>query len=80
MYVCYRKFRTYRKLTKQLSVTPMPHRACVSCSVQSSSLRPHGLWPARLVGCHFLLQGIFPTQGSNPHLLCLLLYRAILYC
>ena len=20
------------------------------------------------VGCHFLLQGIFPTQGSNPHL------------
>ena len=21
------------------------------------------------VGCHFLLQGIFPTQGSNPHLL-----------
>ena len=24
------------------------------------------------VGCHFLLQGIFPTQGSNPSLLCLL--------
>ena len=24
------------------------------------------------VGCHSLLQGIFPTQGSNPHLLCLL--------
>ena len=24
------------------------------------------------VGCHFLLQGVFPTQGSNPHLLCLL--------
>ena len=23
-------------------------------------------------GCHFLHQGIFPTQGSNPHLLCLL--------
>ena len=21
------------------------------------------------VGCHFLLQGIFPTQGRNPHLL-----------
>ena len=20
------------------------------------------------VGCHFLLQGIFPTQGSNPGL------------
>ena len=24
------------------------------------------------VGCHALLQGIFPTQGSNSHLLCLL--------
>ena len=24
------------------------------------------------VGCHALLQGIFQTQGSNPHLLCLL--------
>ena len=23
------------------------------------------------VGCHFLLQGIFPTQRSHPHLLCL---------
>ena len=47
-------------------------------------LRLHGLWPARLlcswnfpskntgVGCHFLLQGIFLTQGSNLHLLYLL--------
>ena len=24
------------------------------------------------MGCHAFLQGIFPTQGSNPHLLCLL--------
>ena len=24
------------------------------------------------VGCHFLLQGFFPTQGSNLHLLHLL--------
>ena len=40
----------------------------------------HGLQPTRLLclwdfpgrntgmGCHFLLQGIFPTQGSNPGL------------
>ena len=28
------------------------------------------------VGYHFLLQGIFPTQGSNPHLLRLLLRQA----
>ena len=46
----------------------------------SNSLRPHGLYPTTLlclcdfpgkstgVGCHFLLQGIFPTQGSNPGL------------
>ena len=28
------------------------------------------------VGCHFLLQGIFPTQGLNPRLLCLLHWQA----
>ena len=28
------------------------------------------------LGCHFLLQGIFPTQGSNPCLLCLLQWQA----
>ena len=51
------------------------------CSGVSDSLQPHGLQPARLlcpwdspgknpgVGCHALLQGIFPTQGSNPGLL-----------
>ena len=27
-------------------------------------------------GCHALLQGIFPTQGSNPCFLCLLHWRA----
>ena len=31
------------------------------------------------MGCHFLLQGIFPTQGSNPSLLCLLHCRRIVY-
>ena len=43
---------------------------------RSSSLQPHGLQPSRLlspgkntgVGFHDLLQGRFPTQGSNPHL------------
>ena len=42
-----------------------------------NSLRPHGLQPARFlcqgkntrVGCHALLQGIFPTLGLNPGLL-----------
>ena len=35
----------------------------------------HGILQARKntgVGCHALLQGIFLTQGSNQHLLCLL--------
>ena len=45
----------------------------VSCSVVPNSLWLHGLQPT---SCHFLLQGIFPTQGSNP---CLLHCRQILY-
>ena len=47
-----------------------------SCSVMSNSLRPRGLYSPRNspgqntgVGTHSLLQGIFPTQGSNPSLL-----------
>ena len=31
------------------------------------------------VGCHALLQGIFQTQGWNPHLLHLLHCRRVLY-
>ena len=53
----------------------------VSRSIVPDSLRPHGLQPTRFlcpwdfpgkdigVGCHFLLQGIFPTQGWSPGLL-----------
>ena len=59
----------------------------LSCWVVSDSLQQHG--PARLLvhedspgrntgmGFHVLLQGIFPTQGSNP---CLLHCRQIIYC
>jgi len=46
-----------------------------SCSVVSDSLRPHGLYspwnsPGQNTGMYILsfLQGIFPTQGSNPGL------------
>ena len=31
------------------------------------------------MGCQAFLQGTFPTQGSNPCLVCLLHYRQILY-
>ena len=53
----------------------------VSCSVTSSLYEPHGLLSTRLLcpwdfpvkstemGSHYLLQGIFLTQGSNPTLL-----------
>ena len=56
------------------------HGACWVASVLSDFVT-YGLWPPRLlcpwdspgentgVGCHFLLQGIFQTQGSNPRLL-----------
>ena len=56
-----------------LNTIPCVIRCVLSHSVVSDSLRPFGLQPARLlcpwdspgkntgVGCHFLLQGIFPT-------------------
>ena len=61
----------------------------VSCSVMSDSLQPEGMYPSRLlclwnspgknpgVGSPYLLQDIFPTQGSN---LGVLHFRWILYC
>ena len=54
----------------------LPSKTSV-CSVVSNSLWPHGRWPTRLlcprnftgkntgVGCHFLHQGIFLTQGAS---------------
>ena len=55
-----------------------------SRSIVSDSMRPHGLYSSwnspgqnTGVGCLFLLQGIFPTQGSNsglPH--CRLSHKA----
>ena len=67
----------------------------VNHSVMSNSLQPHGLQLVRLLcpwdfpgkntgmDYHFLLQRIFPTQGSNPDLLhcrqiCSLSYREVL--
>ena len=56
-----------------------------SCSVMSNPLQSHGLQSTKLLcswispsrntgmGCHFLLQGIFPTQGLNS---CLLPWQA----
>ena len=54
----------------------------LSLSVVSDSLRPHEPYaPLSVefltgknteVSCHFLFQGILPTQGSNLYLVCLL--------
>ena len=68
-----------------LKIFPLCGLCVPICSVMSDFLQPHGLQPAKLlclwdfpgkttrVSCHFLLQGIFPTQGSN---LCLLHWQA----
>ena len=49
----------------------------VDYSPPGSSVRADSPGKNTGVGCHALLQGIFPTQGLNPHLLhC----RQILYC
>ena len=57
---------------------------CLAAKLCPTPWQPRGLQPARLlcpwdfpdkntgVGCHFLLQGIFLSQGSN---LCLLLWQ-----
>ena len=65
------------------SLHPPPHPTSESESEVAEScltLRSFGLWPTRLlrpwdfpgkhteVGCHFLLQEIFQTQGSNSGL------------
>ena len=61
---------------------------CLAAHSCPALFQPHGLWLARLLclwnfpgkntgmGCCFLLQGIFLTQGSNSRLL---LSRRILY-
>ena len=58
---------------------------CVLVTQYCLTLWPYGLYVAHQaplsrdfpckstgVGCHALFQGIFPTQGLHPHLLCLL--------
>ena len=70
-------------LRPTVRLLPHIHTVLHARSGMSDSLRPHGLQPASLpcprgspgkntgVGGHFLLQGVFLTQGLNPCLLCL---------
>ena len=73
----------------ELDYCPLFHKHTIICAcVRAQSLsRVHRLYPTRLlcpwdfpgkntgVACHFPLQGIFPTQGLNPCLLCLLYWQ-----
>ena len=56
-YVCARSFQSYLTLCDSMDYSPL-----------GSSV--HGILQARILerGCHALLQGIFPTQESNPSL------------
>ena len=67
MYVCIYTYAMLCLITQCSTIcNPMDY------SLPGSSV--HGDSPDKItgVGCHALLQGIFPTQGSNPCLLCLL--------
>ena len=61
----------HARLPRSDSLQPYGPPACQVLSVYGDS-------PGKNtgVGCHALLQGIFPTQGSNQHLLCLLQWQA----
>ena len=77
---CLEKGKVLNPKGKTPFTTPYIFLLVLSC-FKSLLLRPHGQQPTRLrrpwdfpgkntgVGCHFLLQGIFPTQESNPGLL-----------
>ena len=44
----------------------------MDCGLPGSSIHGDSLGKNTGVACHALLQGIFPTQGLKPRLLCLL--------
>ena len=75
-YTCTLMFMTIACLVTQSRLTL---RDPLDCSLPVSSV--HGTFQARILECIaiFLLQEIFPTQGLNPHLLCLLHCRRTLY-
>ena len=76
-------------MERELKAIESEKKVKVKSLSASDSFQPNGVLPTRLlhpwnfpgkstgVGCHFLLQGIFLTQGLNPDLpYC----RQTLYC
>ena len=83
--------KKYFCLMNPWSGLPAVHRLTSRCAPSHPTLQPHGLQPTKFIhswdfpgkntgmGCHFLLQGIFLTQGASPHFLCLLHWQQILH-
>ena len=76
--------RTKRKRTGLENLAPTKSFSCVQLFSTTWSIQPTRLFcpwdsPGKNtgVGCHALLQGIFPTQGLNPRLFCI--SRWVLY-
>ena len=74
-------FLTLATSNQTYHILSILYNSCCCCSVAKSCLtllQPHGLYSTRLlcpwdspgkntgVGCHFFVQGIILTQGSNP--------------
>ena len=60
---------------------PLCLTLCDTLDCSPTDFSDHGIFLGKDIGmgCHFLLQGIFPTQGLNLRLLCLPYCRQILY-
>ena len=83
-----KNMKDYQEILFPVFSITLAKRKCVLSLLSGVSLLPYGLWSLRLlcprdfpgkntgVGCHFLLQGILPTQGSSLCLLWLLHWQA----
>ena len=75
-------------INQEFSVSIYTVHVCQATSVKSDSATLWTIEPTKLfcpwdspgkdpgIGCHALFKVIFPMQGSNPHLLCLLHWQA----
>ena len=73
--LCVSENDTVERRTKSLQSCPT---LCDTMDFRPPGSSVHGDSPGQNTGvaCHFLLQGVFLTQGSNPGLRC----RQIVYC
>ena len=64
----WRHIRSILDSKKESEVTQSCPTLCDPMECWLPGTPVHGIFQARIlgVGCHFILQGIFPTQGSNP--------------